>query len=289
MIAAVLLAALTVYSLDPIEEHWLFPLGGTFVIEDDWELTRCQRVLPDLPEASFRDECLVVVVSSKKWPRRIESIESKDEDLVVDIWQSRTPTSNTKDYHPPKFLVARAPRPPGKIRFTINGRELYSVPRGDELRRTVDAVWSDLVRVRAGKGLPSAVWEAMVRRRAVHYGWPAAEGEVLEQQVKNLQRTYHDDRMLCEPLLLKLAAIRASPAAPRVFDLIESMEAHDPAFDPAWKALVAIGGHEVVRGCETALKSQSPRSRHAAMLILLSIGEPSTRVLAHRHLQRFRG
>jgi hypothetical protein len=88
-------------------------------------------------------------------------------------------------------------------------------------------------------------------------------------------------------LFRELVDTRAQPAIPRIFDLIESMGPHDAAFQHAFKAVVGIGGPEVVDHCMKALASWNPRSRHAAMLILRDLGLPETRSLARAHLVDF--
>jgi HEAT repeat protein len=54
----------------------------------------------------------------------------------------------------------------------------------------------------------------------------------------------------------------------------------DKAFDPAWKAVIGIGGPDVLDQCKKALKSWNPRSRHAAILILRDLGLPESRPIA---------
>jgi hypothetical protein len=85
-------------------------------------------------------------------------------------------------------------------------------------------------------------------------------------------------------LFCKLSDMRARPLVPRIFALIDSMGAHDAAFEPAFRAVIGIGGPDVLDYCKNALKSWNPRSRHAAMLILRDMGLPESRSLAHEHL-----
>jgi hypothetical protein len=88
-------------------------------------------------------------------------------------------------------------------------------------------------------------------------------------------------------LFRNLIDLRARSAVPRIFSLIDSMDTmgqNDNAFDPAWKALVAIGGPEVVAGCKQALLSRNHQSRVAAILVLRDMALPETRSIAYAHL-----
>lgn len=57
-------------------------------------------------------------------------------------------------------------------------------------------------------------------------------------------------------LFWELIDIRSRSINPRIFDLIESMGPHDKAFEPAFKAVVGIGGPDVLDQCKEGLKSK---------------------------------
>jgi len=270
--------------IDPIKEGET-RFGGTdrmFLIEDQWELDRCTRLLPKLPKIDLRKESLLIIMSWKSMPRLLESVRAEGDTLVVRVTQARPAQSETLDYHPPTFLVFKIPAWPGPVRFDVNGKIQFTIPRGKALADKSSEIWDEILRIHSGGG---ATLNEKVRYYK-RYWLDMTEDEVRATIITHEKDKFRNlDLDKLYPLVFDdLIAIRATPAIPRIFELIQTMAPHDKALGPAIKALVAIGGPDAVEGCKKALLSTNTQSRRAAMGILATFALPETRQLARDKL-----
>jgi hypothetical protein len=112
-----------------------------------------------------------------------------------------------------------------------------------------------------------------------------SDQEVKQQIMENKEKFARDDVLAYYEILFRdLVDIRAKPAIPRIFALIESMGKHDKALRPASDALIGIGGPEVVEHCNIAANSWNPRSRATAMGLLAIFALPEMREMAREKI-----
>ncbi len=282
--AEIAVSEITVRSEEYLQgiKHAEFCLGATdriFLIEDQWEYDRSARLIPNLPSIDLKAESLLVVTSWDTRPRFLHYVRSAGKTLIVGIAERSAPRG-TCQHIPPQFLVARLPLWSGEVRFEINGQYQFTIWRGMELEKHTDRVWKEFFHLYSGNS-PST--EQKVR----HYSqlWPQASRDEVRAILDAGEKKYDIGGYALFPILLNdLADMRARPAVPRLFDLIESMERHDKAFTPAWKALVGIGGPEVVEHCIEALKSSNTQNQLAALLVLRDFAHPDTRAIAYKYL-----
>ena len=252
-----------------------------FLIEDQWEFDRCTLLLPKIPTIDLKAESLLVIMSWKYSARTLKGVESEGDTLVIKIDQAKPPGAIADSYHPPKFLVFKIPAWHGPIRFEVNGESSFTIPRGEAVVRQSEKVWEEILRIHSGGRATPA--------QMVRYYKLRSPGTT-EEEIKRVILTDKRKLLAFEPasiypmLFRELIDIRARPVIPRIFDLIESMGPFDKAFEPAFKAVVGIGGPDVLDHCKKGLKSWNPRSRHAAMLILRDLSLPESRPLAYDHL-----
>jgi hypothetical protein len=279
-------AQITVNELGAIEairegEHRLGAIDRMFLIEDQWELDRCASLLPKLPKVDLKAESLLVITSWKYTARTLKGVQPEGDTLAIKIDQAKPPAAIADSYHPPKFLVFKIPTWHGPVRFEVNGEPSFTIPRGEALVRQSEEVWEEILRIHSG-GRPKP--EQIVRYYKLRSP-DASEQEIKRVFITDKRKYLAFNSALLYPMLFRdLIDVRARPVIPRIFDLIESMGQHDNAFEPAFKAVVGIGGPDVLDHCKKGLKSWNPRSRHAAMLILRDLSLPDSRPLAHEHL-----
>jgi hypothetical protein len=271
--------------IEPIKEGE-FRFGGTdrmFLVEDQWEFDRCTRLLPKLPKVELqKKESLLIIMSWKSMPRLLDSVRAEGDTLVVRVTQARPARSETLDYHPPTFLIFKIPAWPGPVRFDVNGKIQFTIPRGKALADKSSEIWEEILRIHSGGGGTLSEKVRYYKR----YWLDMTEDEVRTTIITHEKDKFRNlDLDKLYPLVFDdLIAIRATPAIPRIFELIQTMAPHDKALGPAKGALVAIGGPDVVEGCKKALVSTNTQSRRAAMGILATFALPETRQLARDKL-----
>jgi hypothetical protein len=204
--------------------------------------------------------------------------------MVVRVKQEKSTRWSNGFYQPPDFLVFKLPLWAGPVRFELNGKPQFTIARGKALDERSAELREEILRIHSGGEATMEQVMEYYERRAPDV--PREEiSRVISTDLK--KRWSQVTTSLYSTLFRELIDIRARPAIPRIFELIESMGPRDDAFNWAWKAAVGIGGPEVVDQCKEALSSWNPRSRHAAMLILRALGLPDTRSLAHEHFVDF--
>jgi hypothetical protein len=262
-------------------EHRFGATELTFLIEDQWEFERCALLLPNLPKIDLKTESLLVIMSWKSRPRTLQSIHSEDETLVIQVNEAKPAGFEARFYEPPDFLVFKIRAWSGPVRFELNGNNEFTIVRGEALAKRGNELWEEILRLHSG-GRPT-------REQVVTY-YKRRAPDTSDEEIRRIIFTDKNKYLAVDPaslypiLFRELIDTRARTIIPRIFQLIESMGQHDKAFDQAFKAVVGIGGPEVLDHCRKGLKSWNPRSRHAAMLILRDLGLPESRSLAHEHL-----
>jgi hypothetical protein len=266
-------------------EFRLGEYGRMFLIENQWEWDRCKRVVPELPKIDLEQQSLLAIVAGAKQKRTFESANADNEQLVVAVQQPPRPRFETLDYHPPKLIVVGIPAWRGPVRFDLNGHPQFTILRGQALEQKVDEIWEEILRLHSGGHVSDENYIRYFQQRRPE---PLTEDEIRRVKTQYWQkmksRSAPEASMMYSILFRDLAQLQAKPVTPRIWKLIDSMGQFDKAFDPAWKTLVAIGGSEVEVGCRTALKSENPRSRSAAALVLRDLAAPDTRIDAHHML-----
>jgi hypothetical protein len=261
-----------------------FRLGGTdriFLIEDEWDVNRCGQLLPKLPKVDLTKECLLVVMSWKHTARTLKSVDRERDTLVVSLDEEKPPLVRADSYHPPKFLVVKLPAWKGPVRVEINGEPRFTILRGSKLVKRTDEIWEEILRIHSG-GRPTTTQIIRNTKRT----WPDVSDEEIKRDILlNKDKYYRIDPAAYYDLLFRdLVDIRAKPAIPRIFALIESMGKHDKASQPATEALIGIGGPEVIEQCKIAMKSWNPRARATAMGLLAAFATPDMRGMAREKI-----
>ena len=251
-----------------------------FLIEDHADFHRHMQLFPNLPKVNFGSEAILIVTSWHQRPRSVQFARREGEQLVLGVERPPPPEIHVMDYAPPIVKAYALPAWPGSVRFELDGREEFTVLRGEELEARVEELCNEILRIRSG-GRPTR--EQYLRR--YRKMWPKATEEELHAGVAKLRNeTLKDPMPFYTMLLRELGDMRARPAIPRIFDLMDRMEDTDQPFSAARKAIVAIGGAEAVTRCKAAFRSRNDVSRLAGMLILRDFGLPETREIAHAHL-----
>jgi hypothetical protein len=260
-------------------------IGGTdriFLIEDDWELMRCSQLLPKLPKIDTKKESCLVVMSWKHAPRTLLSIESENETLIVKLAEGKPPLRETRESYPPNWFVYKLPAWKGPVRIEISGEPCFTILRGAAAIERSNEIWEEILRLHSGDRptLPEQV------RRYKKLWRDASEQEIKGRLMKDKDRMLREEVAPYYDILFRdLVDIRAKPAIPRIFALIESMGKFDKALGPASGALVGIGGPEVVEQCKAAMKSWNPRLRTTATGILATIATLDMREMAREQIQ----
>lgn len=262
-------------------EHRFGAKERMFLIEDQWEYDRCKLLLPKLPAIDVRKESLLVIMSWKSRARSLLTVESEGEAMVIRVQQQKSPRWSSGPYYPPDFHVFKLPLWSGPVLFEVNDKPQFTILRGKALEERSAELWEEILRIHSGGDATLQQIMDYYERRA-----PGMPKEEISRHISTDMKKHRSyvSASLNSTLFRELIDIRARPTIPRIFDLIESMGPHDQAFNPAWQAVVGIGGPDVVDHCKKALSSWNPRSRHAAMLILRELGLPGTRPLAQAHL-----
>ncbi len=246
-------------------------------VDDIWELDRYARLIPDLPWIDLRKESLLVLMSWKGRPRSIDFIHSEGDTLVIGVKEAPSPTAIADSYHPPQYLVARLPVWRGPVRFEVNGKRWFTIVRGDELNQRADQIWEEILDLHSG-GRVSGIGY-------VHYLQNLSPDISDDQAIKEAfdkQKLFSTPAKAIYPILFQeLIDIRARPAIPRIFELIQATGKFDPILEHTTSALVGIGGPDLDSYCQEALKSWNSRSREAAMGVLAAVGNPATRPMAY--------
>ena len=259
-------------------------LGGTdriFLIEDDWEFNRCVQLLPKLPKIDVAKESLLVIMSWKYTPRTLKAIESQQDLLVIKLDEGKPPGAIADSYHPPKFLVFKLPAWKGPVRVEVNGEPSFTILRGAALTERSNEIWEEILRLHSG-GRPTLPQQV---RRYKRLWRDTSDQEIKRHIMQNKDKFLREDVAPYYDILFRdLVDIRAKPAIPRIFALIESMGKHDKALRPASNALVGIGGPELIEQCQVAMKSWNPRSRATAMGLLATFALPEMREMAREKI-----
>jgi hypothetical protein len=265
--------------VQPIEdgEH---RIGGTdriFLVEDEWELNRCTQLLPKLPQIDTKRESLLVVMSWNSMPRTLKSIEAEQETLVIALNEEKSALERAGSYSPPKFFVYKLPIWVGPVRIEVNDEPRFTILREPELTERSNEIWEEILRLHSG-GRPTLAQQV---RRYKQMWRDMSEQEIKLHIMENKDQFRREDVAPYYALLFRdLVDMRAKPAIPRIFALIESMGKHDEAQRPATEALIGIGGSELVEHCHVARKSWNPRSRATGMGLLAAFALPDMRELA---------
>ncbi|WP_428305037.1 HEAT repeat domain-containing protein [Lacipirellula sp.] len=255
-------------------------LGGTdrmFLIEDDWEWERCRLLIPKLPEINLKSNSLIVLTSWHGSERTLDAVAIAGDSLVIAITQEIPEVGiKTGMWNAPRFFVASFPKWEGNVEFVVNDKLAFTLLRGKSLEEFTYKTWEDFLRLhsggRPGGGLLRRYWKQQS---------PTMSDEQFMEKMKSFRMV--NPEPFYRLFMRDLVDTQARGALPGLFALFEAMGDHDKAFTPAWQAAVAIGGADLVEHCRTALKSPNRRSRHAAMLILKSLGLPDTREIAYSH------
>jgi hypothetical protein len=251
-----------------------------FVVQDAWELERCQRLLPTFPKINIETEHAVVVMSWRGRKRQIDSIEAEGDGFAVKIAQEPPQPGkwSTTEYVPPDFLVCKIPACAGPVSFLINGTLDHTVLRGAALKARRVQLLADL-RVWANGGQwTNEEWLARYRFEYRN----DREGEKLDAALAQFRRGYSDRR--CKSIVKELAELQDRDALPALAEVAAGLSLHDELAWPVQQAFVALGGGESIGACEDLLANDNPSARGVAMLVLEDLALPSTRALAHGHL-----
>ena len=255
-------------------------LGGVnrmFLIEDEWELARCSRLIPELPKIDLSKESLLAVMTWEARPRSIRSAHAEGQTLVIGAEEPQRKEAHADSHRSPKLLVYRMAKWDGPVRFELNGMPQFTIERGEKLTQRVDELWEEVLRLHSG-AKPNRL-ELILLLRSNNVGLTDDEAIKLVTEDK-LRYQSISNKELYPIVFRELSDLKARSAIGRLFKLIDSMGQFDPAEEPAWQAIVAIGGPDVVGECKAALKSPNRRSRAAATSILWRIADPETRTFA---------
>lgn len=210
--------------------------------------------------------------------RCIDYVRSEGATLVIGVKEQIVPTERGSSQPSVKFWVARIPTWFGPVRFELNGKRQFTIDRDELLNQQADRIWEEILRLHSG-GRVNRIEFA----RYLQSGSP----KISDQEV--VDAAFDKSKLLAIPatavypmLFEELVNIRARSVIPRIFELLNATGKFDPILESTGKALVGIGGPELVAHCKEALESWNPRSRNAAMGVLATIGDPETRLLAYR-------
>jgi hypothetical protein len=163
------------------------------------------------------------------------------------------------------------------VRIEINEEPKFTILRGAELSARTSEIWEEILRLHSG-GRPTLPQQV---RRYKGMWRDMSDEEIKLHIMSNKDKFMREEAAPYYDLLFRdLVDIRAKPAIPRIFALIESMGKHDKASPPAVKALVGIGGPEVVAESKTAMNSLNPRARATAFGLLAEFATPDMREMA---------
>ncbi|QDT74557.1 HEAT repeat domain-containing protein [Lacipirellula limnantheis] len=258
--------------------HRLGNINRIFLIEDDWELERCRLLIPKLPENNPPTKSLLVVTSWPNSARTLDTVSVDGDALVIAITQKKQENyirSGMGDG--PRFIVVGLPRWNGPVKILVNGELAFTILRGEALEEFTYKTWEDFLRLHSG-GRPTGG----LLRRYWKQQWPTITDDQVVEKMKQFRMV--NPEPFYRVFMSDLVDTRARGVLPKLFTLFDAMGDHDKAFTPAWQAAVAIGGPDLVAHCCKALESPNLRSRHAAMLILKTLGLPDTRDVAYQHL-----
>jgi hypothetical protein len=263
-------------------EFKLGPRDRMFLIEDQWEFDRCARFTPKLPHVDIQAESLLVIMSWDSKPRSVRSLKSAGDTLIVKVDQGMVLPTMEGFYSAPRFRIYTIPAWPGPVRFEVNGVEKFTILRGKALEARSDELSEEALRIHSG-GSPT------LRQMTRYYApmWPMASEASAAEIIARNEGKYRESigvQNLLTMVVSNLVDIRAKPALPRMFALLESMGQDDPGYEPIVKGIVGIGGLELEDDCRKALTSWNPRSCHAAMWVLTDLALPDTRQIAYERL-----